>query len=194
MSNPKSLRFDRILTSKIEKNAQNKSVTFSKSVVEILEDYFTFTQEVTYELDGINYYPIHLTNEELIMIMDEFLSQISDGSNCQVKVRKDSGGKGIDFQVNFYSEYKSKNIKKIRYTFSINANWKLANVNKHWISETSEIQKELFKGMPELKIHTINNLLQDSLKSNYSPEVNSNFKEDSWKTLFEKKYPILKLI
>jgi len=194
MSNPKSLRIDDSLISKIEKSAQDTDVSFNKRVVEILEEHFAYTLESQIIIEGYRFYPIHLTNEELIMIMDDFLSYVNDGANCLVKVRKDSGGKGLDFQINYYSEYKSQTIKNVRYTFSINANWKLDNTYKHWMSDKGGENQDLFMKLHDLKIYTINNIIEENTKHNNNPELNPNFKDDGWKVLFEKKYPILRVV
>jgi hypothetical protein len=193
MGNPRSLRLDDSLVKKIEKSALDNGTSFNKRVVGILEEYFAYTQETQVSIEEYRFYPIHLTNEELIMIMDDFLSYVNDNSNCQVKVRKDSGGKGLDFQINYYKEYKSQTIKNVRYTFSINANWKLDNAYKHWVSDKDGGKQDLFKRLNELKIYIIDNIIDENIKFNNTPELNSNFKDDGWKVLFERKYPILKI-
>jgi hypothetical protein len=197
MSSPKSLRLEDSLIKEIEKFAAKNENSFNNQVVEILKAYFNNAQEMQITIEDESYYPIHLTNEELILIMDEFISNFSDGRNCSVSVRKDGGGKGIDFQVNFFSEHKSQTIRKKRYNFAINAHWKLENTFEHWIEDSHggyKKSQELCKRLNDLKIFTINNVIEENTNQNNIPELNPIFKDDTWKVLFERKYPILKVV
>jgi hypothetical protein len=197
MNNPKSLRFKDSLKKNIEDLAAINGISFNKQAAEILREYFEKEQINQTSIGDTVYYPTHLSNEELILILDEFLSNIPDAKNCSVKVRKDSGGKGVDFQINFYIEYKTQIIKKKRYSFSINSNWVLENVTEHWFEESHErnIQgKFLFKKLHRLKIFTIKNIIEETTKHQVIPEFNPIFKEDTWKVLFERKYPVLKRV
>jgi len=143
---------------------------------------------------GEIYYPIHLTNEELMLIMNDFISNLNKSHNCIVSVRKDGGGKGVEFQVNFYPEHKMQVNKKSWYNFTISANWALENIFQHWVKENNVTQKltqNICKRMTDAKISTIYNIVEENEKLKNVPELNPIFKNDGWKVLVERKYPVL---
>jgi hypothetical protein len=194
MSNIKSLRLKDDLLKQVENLAKTNGIAFNNQVIKILVDFLESAREVPVNINEEIYYPTHLSNEELLLIMEEFLANFEGGNNCIVKVRKDGGGKGIEFQINIFTEYKAQNIKKKRYNFSINANWKLENAFEHWL-EKSQINTSAsflsFKKIINFKILTINNILIENSNHKITPELNPIFKDDKWKIIYERKYPIL---
>ena len=77
-------------------------------------------------------------------------------------------------------------VRNVRNTFSINANWKLDNVNKHWVSDKGGEKQEQFMKLNDLKVYTINNIIEGNTKHHNIPELYPNFKDDRWKVLFER--------
>lgn len=195
MSITRSLRLNDSLINNIEIIAEKKNISFNKLVANLLNEYNVKFQESGICIEDEIYYPIHLTDSELILIMDEFISNHNMGHNCHVKVRKDSGGKGIDFQINFIPELKESGPRRKRFSFTINSNWKIENAFEHWLEDKFNNKKkyqEFCRTLDYLKIQTIQNIIEDNKKHNIKPEVNSALVDNTWKVIFERKYPNIK--
>ena len=197
MSTLKSLRLDDFVIKSIETLADTNNISFNKQIGIVIKEYVDKIKDSDKWIEGEIYYPIHLTNEELILIMNEFLSNFNDSHNCTVKFRKDCGGKGVEFQVNFYPEYKLQANKRKRYNFTISANWELENIFVHWVEENNVTRKltwNMCKRMTNVKIYTLYNIVEENGSHKNIPELNPVFKDDGWKVLFERKYPVLTVV
>jgi len=184
----KSIRLDTNLLERLDDYINSEEKQFNRVVIEALTEYLDKYDDKTTTIGQRNYYPIHLTNDELVIIINDFMKNIENEYNCSVKVRKDKGGKGIDFQINFYQEFKNKVIKKKRYSFSLNPYWRLEEILEHRNNSENFICERLniLDSSIVLEIANYNVSRKSTL------ELNSIFKDERWKVLFERKFPILK--
>ena len=199
MNVTKSIRLESAIISELETLAVKKNSDFSKTVTSIISDYVAHKAVKQFIISNYSYYPVHLTNEEFISIINEFSSQIIDTYSCTVKVRKDAGGKGVDFQINLYIEYKNQLIHKKRYAFNINAGWEVENMFEHFYeiaNNDSDIKHNNFmcKKVDNISLPIISYIIDENVGRENLPELNPIFNDEKWVTLLEKKYPFLKML
>ena len=142
-------------------------------------------------LDEEKFYPVHLTNEELELIIHSLL-KITEAANkhrLKVLVRKDKGGKGIDIKIQSAWENPDHMGKNTQYSLGINTDWEEVDVFYHWIvsPEPRRIRNKKYyfpeyevKKIPSFYIPELDAIYQCRLKTNYKPYSNNIFYKDEW--------------
>lgn len=93
-------------------------------------------------INGHKFYPIHLTDDEIHELLNEFIVRHSRSGILEVMINKTHGGKGVNFEVNYYFVDKENNkCKDRRYSFSLDPNWEINDFFDHWIPDIEEHEK-----------------------------------------------------
>ncbi|WP_125077697.1 hypothetical protein [Rufibacter latericius] len=89
------------------------------------------------------FFPVHMTDIELKLVVDEAFGDLilSNTKIAKVFVRKDKGGKGIDFRLEEAYRRPHQIVKKTMYTFGLNANWKAVDFFEHQTRGTKGTSK-----------------------------------------------------
>lgn len=141
---------------------------------------FDYQNEVV--IDGNSFYPVHLSLDELAIILDEFISNIGDITYLKGFVRK-TMSKGVEYKV-LLSNKAIKDVHTIpsnkEYSIVILPNWSI-EILDHWLSLNMmpRCEKIDAKDLNEFVIKNILNR-KDGL---VAPQTNSIFKNDDWRLI-----------
>lgn len=143
-------------------------------------------------INGHKFYPTHMKNEELQLVVSEFISREKTSEITEVRIRKGHGGKGVEFEFNnFYLSEENKKHKERRYTFSIDPNWEINDYFDHWHPGFEAYQqhpttKVACEKIKELQLKSINEIVEARIThSEEAIERNPLFENDEWKIVIE---------
>lgn len=141
---------------------------------------FDYQNEVV--IDGNNFYPVHLSLDELAIILDEFISNIGDITYLKGFVRK-TMSKGIEYKV-LLSNKAIKDVHTIpsnkEYSIVILPNWSI-EILDHWLSLNMIPRCEKIDAT-NLNAFVINEILR---KRDFTQalRIDSTFESDDWRLL-----------
>lgn len=139
---------------------------------------FDYQNEVV--IDGNNFYPVHLSLDELAIILDEFISNIGDIKYLKGFVRK-TMSKGIEYKV-LLSNKTIKDVHTIpsnkEYSIVILPNWNV-EILDHWLSLNMMPRCEKIDAI-DLNEFIVKNILNKKDGMVLS-KANSVFKNDGWR-------------
>lgn len=143
-------------------------------------------------INGHKFYPTHMNNEELHLIVSEFISREKTSEITEVRIRKGHGGKGVEFEFNnFYLSEEHEEHEERRYTFSIDPNWEINDYFDHWHPGFEAYQQHpttivACEKIKDLQLKSINEITDEKIKKTEDKIVrNPLFENDEWKIVFE---------
>lgn len=143
-------------------------------------------------IKGHKFYPTHMNNEELQLVVSEFISREKTSEITEVRIRKGHGGKGVEFEFNnFYLSKENEKHEERRYTFSIDPNWEINDYFDHWHPGFEAYQqhpttKVACEKIKELQLKSINEIVEARIThSEEAIERNPLFENDEWKIVIE---------
>lgn len=142
----------------------------------------TFDYQNDVVIDGNNFYPVHLSLDELAIILDEFISNIGDITYLKGFVRK-TMSKGIEYKV-LLSNKAIKDVHTIpsskEYSIVILPNWSI-EILDHWLSLNMIPRCEKIDAT-NLNAFVVNEILRKR-DVTQALRIESTFKKDDWRLL-----------
>jgi hypothetical protein len=126
------------------------------------------------------YYPIHLTSEELSLILDCVISNIYQSNHIIAFARK-SKLKGVEYKIVCASNSNVSNAENIKreYSILIHPNWSI-QILDHWSDGLGSIRCEIIdKGSEDLNKIIFDDIL-NKINIRNEVEENSIFLKDEW--------------
>lgn len=126
------------------------------------------------------YYPIHLTSDELSLILDCVISDIQQSSVIITFARK-SQLKGVEYKIICASNSNVSNAENIKreYSILIHPNWSI-QILDHWSDGLGSIRCEIIdKGSEDLNKIIFDDIL-NKVNSQHEVAENSIFSKDEW--------------
>jgi len=159
------------------------------------------TEEITTAryINGSKFYPIHLTNEELSILIKSLLklTGFKNEAKFQVFMRQDKASKGIDFRLqNTKGMYGAIKL----FTFAINAHWKMVDFFVHqnlkhtyYRYKTVDVfysdEEQNYNG---LDIPEIDSIYVKRLNASGPLNRNELFYREEWTCVYEKQNALAK--
>ncbi len=172
----KTIRICDSVLKDLEEKAKKEDRSFSKVVEKICEEYFLVTTKKEFFSNGEKFLPIHMNDGEIYQVIHWLLSRINPGNYSEVKVRKNHGEKGVEFNIDFFNiDDKDKKHKNRRCSLSINPNWEILDYfdDSESLGEISSSEK--------LKIIT---KIKESIIERTPPQKNKIFKGEKWTIVY----------
>jgi len=145
-----------------------------------------------------HFYPIHMSNEELQIIIYEIMDQgdFSNSEILKVFVRTDKGGKGIDIKIEGTRKRPNQIVKVRMFSVGLNATWKLVDFFDHYTQPASGITKVIAgkeyhypkyvaQELMGFKSDEVDIIYKQRLKHPEPPIRNALFQQDNWTCIFE---------
>ena len=133
-------------------------------------------------IDGNNFYPVHLSLDELAIILNEFISNIGDITYLKGFVRK-TMSKGIEYKV-LLSNKAIKDVHTVpsnkEYSIVILPNWSI-EILDHWLSLNMIPRCEKIDAT-NLNAFVVNEILRKRGVTQ-ALRIDSTFKNDDWRLL-----------
>lgn len=148
-------------------------------------------------INGNKVYPIHLDAIELERIISYTINRfhLFFTENLKIRVRKDKGGKGLDFKIqSFFRGKNGRELKDRQYSFGINSNWEAVDFFDHWIPGKASLYLKnnnnvAAEEITDFKIPEIELILNERRKNEVISEVNKWFINDGWIDVYSHKRP-----
>ncbi|GGK64135.1 hypothetical protein ACD591_01160 [Rufibacter glacialis] len=160
-------------------------------------------QELEYQrterrINGVHFYPVHLTNRELhLILMEAFAETIAaNHSTLKLWVRADRGNKGIDFRLEETLRKPHQVVRQRMFTFGLNANWQAVDFFEHYThgagGQTKEVAGKKYHYPRYVAQEYIGHALQEPdaiyarrQANQVKPERNPLFQTEGWSCLYE---------
>lgn len=126
------------------------------------------------------YYPIHLTSDELSLILDCVISDIQQ-SNIVITFARKSQLKGVEYKIICASNSNVSNAENIKreYSILIHPNWSI-QILDHWSDGLGSIRCQIIdKGSEDLNKIIFDTIL-NKVNSQHEVAENSIFSKDEW--------------
>lgn len=150
-------------------------------------------KEAERKIKGAKFYPVHLTNEEIRLIITSFLhrTDLAESTHYQVFIRKDKSSKGLDLR---FQNSKGMYADNYLLSYSISPHWKLTDVFIHKISGRANGRNKIvdvFNSEGEDEILNVEESKLDAifiarLVNPERPYRNLIFERDDWVCVMEK--------
>ncbi len=178
----KTIRICDSVLKELEEKAKKEDRSLSNVVERICEEYFGVITRKDFFSNGEKFLPIHMDDGEIYQVIHWLLSRMNPGNYSEVKVRKNHGGKGVEFNFDFFNiDDKGKKHKDRRYSLSIDPNWEILDYFDHWESYGGVLSSEKLKINSAQKIIT---KIKESIIQRTPPQKNKIFKEEKWTLIY----------